>query len=66
MLYVPEGCAHGCLSIEDNTDIYYMASATYAPKEARGVHYDDPAFAIRWPLPVTHVSAQDQAWPYLA
>ncbi len=65
MLLVPEGCAHGCLSKEDGTDIYYMASAIYAPKQARGVRYDDPAFGIRWPLPVTVVSPQDDAWPYV-
>jgi dTDP-4-dehydrorhamnose 3,5-epimerase len=65
MLLVPEGCAHGCLSTDDNTDIYYMASAIYAPRQARGVRYDDPAFAIRWPLPVTFVSPQDSAWPYV-
>jgi dTDP-4-dehydrorhamnose 3,5-epimerase len=65
MLLVPEGCAHGCLSLVDGSDILYMASAMYAPKQARGVRYDDPAFAIRWPLPVTHVSPQDGAWPYV-
>jgi dTDP-4-dehydrorhamnose 3,5-epimerase len=65
MLFVPEGCAHGALSARDNTDIYYMASATYAPRQARGVRYDDPALAIRWPLPVTHVSPQDSAWPLI-
>ena len=35
MLYVPEGCAHGCQSLEDNAEIYYLASAVYAPGEAR-------------------------------
>ncbi len=63
MLFVPQGCAHGCVSTEDNTDIYYMASAMYAPKQARGVRYDDPALAIRWPVPVTFVSSQDSTWP---
>jgi dTDP-4-dehydrorhamnose 3,5-epimerase len=63
MLYVPEGCAHGCLSTEDETRIYYLTSACYAPKEARGVRYDDPAFAIRWPLPASFVSPQDRGWP---
>ncbi len=63
MLYVPEGCAHGCQSLEDNTEIYYMASAFYSPEAARGIRYDDPAFAIRWPLPVSSISDQDRAWP---
>lgn len=63
MLYVPEGCAHGCQSLEDNTEIYYMASAFYSPEAARGVRYDDPAFGIRWPLPVSSISDQDRTWP---
>jgi dTDP-4-dehydrorhamnose 3,5-epimerase len=63
MLYVPEGCAHGCQSTEDNAEIYYMASAFYSPDDARGIRYDDPAFGIRWPLPVSCISDQDRGWP---
>jgi dTDP-4-dehydrorhamnose 3,5-epimerase len=63
MLYVPEGCAHGCQSTADGTEIYYMTSAVYSPKDARGARYDDPAFGIRWPLPVTSISDQDRNWP---
>ncbi len=63
MLYVPEGCAHGCESLIADTEILYMTSAFYAPGEVRGVRYDDPAFGIRWPLPATVVSDQDRAWP---
>jgi dTDP-4-dehydrorhamnose 3,5-epimerase len=65
MLYVPEGCAHGCQSTEDDSEIYYMTSALYSPNDARGVRYDDPALAIRWPLPASSVSAQDRGWPLL-
>ena len=63
MLYVPEGCAHGCQSTEDNAEIYYMTSALYSPNQVRGIRYDDPAFGIRWPLPVSSVSEQDRSWP---
>jgi len=63
MLYVPEGCAHGCQSLEDNTEIYYMASAFYSPDASRGIRYDDPAFGIRWPLSVSSISDQDRTWP---
>ena len=63
MLLVPEGCAHGCQSLEDDTEILYMASAHYAPSDARGVRHDDPAFAITWPLPVSSISEQDRSWP---
>ena len=63
MLYVPEGCAHGCQSTEDNTEIYYLTSAAYSPREVRGARHDDPAFGIRWPLPVSAISEQDRSWP---
>jgi len=63
MLYVPEGCAHGCQSIEDATEIHYLTSAFYAPSEVRGLKYDDPAIGISWPLAVTEVSEQDRNWP---
>lgn len=65
MLYVPEGCGHGCQSTVDDTEILYMASACYAPNEARGVRFDDPALRIRWPLPASVVSDQDRNWPLL-
>ena len=63
MLFVPEGCAHGCQSMEDNTEIHYLASAFFSPDDARGIRYDDPAFGIRWSLPVSSISDQDRSWP---
>jgi dTDP-4-dehydrorhamnose 3,5-epimerase len=63
MLYIPEGCAHGYLTREPNTDLTYQASVPYAPKSARGVRYDDSAFGIVWPEPVKVVSQQDLNWP---
>jgi dTDP-4-dehydrorhamnose 3,5-epimerase len=63
MLYVPAGCAHGYQTLTDDTEMYYQTSAAYAPELARGVRYDDPAFAIAWPLPVTSISDADRAWP---
>jgi dTDP-4-dehydrorhamnose 3,5-epimerase len=63
MLYLPEGCAHGCQSMEDDTEFHYLTSAYYAPGEARGARYDDPAFGIEWPLPASLISDQDKAWP---
>jgi len=62
MLYVPEQCAHGYQTLEDGTEMHYMASAFYAPGAARGVRFDDPAFDIRWPLAATVVSEQDRGW----
>ena len=63
MLYVPGNCAHGCQSLEDRTEMHYMASEIYTPGAMRGVRFDDPAFAIRWPMVATMVSDQDRSWP---
>lgn len=63
MLYVPARCAHGYQTLEEGTEMYYMASAFYTPGAVRGVRFDDPAFAIRWPLAATAVSDQDRNWP---
>jgi dTDP-4-dehydrorhamnose 3,5-epimerase len=63
MLYVPEQCAHGFQSIEDNSEVLYLTSAFYAPEACRGAQFDDPAFDIRWPLPVSAISDQDRNWP---
>jgi dTDP-4-dehydrorhamnose 3,5-epimerase len=63
MLLVPENCAHGYQTLEDNTEMHYMTSAYYTPSAVRGVRFDDPAFNIRWPLPMTVISEQDRNWP---
>lgn len=65
MLLVPEGCAHGYQTLEDGTEMHYMASAVYTPSAARGLRFDDPAFGIEWPLPATAVSKQDRDWPLI-
>jgi dTDP-4-dehydrorhamnose 3,5-epimerase len=63
MLYVPEGCAHGYLTLTDDAELTYFTSVAYAPDAARGVRHDDPAFSIAWPRGVTTISSQDAAWP---
>jgi dTDP-4-dehydrorhamnose 3,5-epimerase len=63
MLFIPEGCAHGYQTLEDQTEMYYMTSHVYAPDSARGVRFDDPAFEIQWPLQPSALSAQDRNWP---
>ena len=50
MLYVPEGFAHGFLTLEDNSEVFYQMSELYAPQHARGVRWNDPAFGIEWPI----------------
>jgi dTDP-4-dehydrorhamnose 3,5-epimerase len=65
MLYLPEGCAHGYQTLEDNTEMHYMTTAYYTPSAVRGVRFDDSAFRIQWPLSPTVVSEQDRNWPLL-
>ncbi|MFO7167193.1 MAG: dTDP-4-dehydrorhamnose 3,5-epimerase [Chloroflexota bacterium] len=63
MLYVPEGFAHGFQTLVDDTRIQYQVSEVYAPQAEGGYRYDDPAFGISWPLPVTSISQKDLSWP---
>jgi len=65
MLYVPERCAHGYQALEDETEMHYMTSQVYAPNLALGARFDDPAFAIQWPLDISAVSEQDRKWPLI-
>lgn len=63
MLYVPEGCAHGFLTLEDETEVFYQMSEFYYPESARGVRWDDPAFQVRWPRAVEAISERDRTYP---
>lgn len=63
MLYVPEQCAHGYQTLQQDTEMFYLTSAFYTPGAATGVRFDDPAFAIQWPLAPTVISHQDRSWP---
>ncbi len=62
-LYVPEGFAHGFQTLAPASEVLYLISAFHAPEAAAGLRYDDPAFAIPWPLPVSSISPRDAAWP---
>ncbi len=63
MIYVPEGCAQGYISLTDNAEIYYHTSEFYHPESASGVRYDDAEFGIVWPVEISVISPQDQGWP---
>ena len=60
MLYLPEGCAHGFQTLCDDCDVLYFISTPFRPDLSRGVRWDDPAFGIIWPLPVSAISRRDQ------
>jgi dTDP-4-dehydrorhamnose 3,5-epimerase len=62
-LYVPEMFAHGLQTLTDGAAVVYQSGEFYAPGSERGIRYDDPAFGIRWPLPVSVISPKDAAWP---
>ena len=64
MLYVPEGCAHGYLTLADDTEIFYLVSEFYSESAERGVRWNDPAFGIEWPITQDLViSDKDRSWP---
>jgi dTDP-4-dehydrorhamnose 3,5-epimerase len=61
-LYIPEGCAHGFLSLTQDTEVLYQISQFYEPEAARGVRWNDPAFAIRWPSDVVVINERDRTY----
>jgi len=63
MLYIPEGCAHGFLTLEDQTEVLYQMSEFYHADSARGVRWDDPAFCIQWPATPELMSERDRTYP---
>ena len=63
MLYVPEKFAHGFLTLEDRTEVFYQMSEFYSPESARGLRWDDPEFGIRLPLEVAVISERDRSYP---
>jgi dTDP-4-dehydrorhamnose 3,5-epimerase len=63
MLYVPEECGHGFLTLEDETEVFYQMSEFYHPDLARGVRWNDPAFGIEWPGQAEQMSERDRAYP---
>jgi dTDP-4-dehydrorhamnose 3,5-epimerase len=66
MLHVPEGFAHGFLTLADDAEVFYQMSEFYAPEHGRGVRWNDPAFGIEWPAEVTVISERDANYPDFA
>lgn len=62
-LYVPEGFAHGFVTLEDRTEVFYQISEFHHSQAATGVRWDDPAFGIQWPVEVRIVSEKDRSYP---
>lgn len=62
MVLVPKGCAHGFLTLEPNTEVFYLVDANYEPEMERGVRWNDPRFSVEWPIEPVVISEKDQQW----
>ena len=68
-LFIPVGFAHGFVTLEDNCEVSYKCSDTYAPANDGGIRWDDPAIGIDWQMPAgtaPELSAKDAIQPLLA
>ncbi len=66
-LYIPEGCAHGFLTLEPGSELVYQISTTYRPASFRGIRWDDPSLAVEWPdVPNLIIAERDRSLPTLA
>ena len=67
-LLIPEGFAHGFLTLEPDTEVQYKASAAYSPVHDRAIRFDDAAFGIDWPIAAGDLilSDRDRTAPLLA
>lgn len=62
-LFIPEGVAHGFLTLEADTDVLYQIAPKFSPGHEAGVRWDDPAFGIDWPAPPAMISDRDATYP---
>ena len=67
-ILVPEGFAHGFLTLEEHCEVQYKVDALYSPEHDRAIHHADPAIGIDWPIDAAsfQTSAKDAAAPLLA
>ena len=63
MMYVPKGFAHGFLTLEKDTEAFYMVTEKYGPERERGIRYNDPKFNIQWPAVPQVISEKDLLHP---
>jgi dTDP-4-dehydrorhamnose 3,5-epimerase len=62
-LLIPKGCAHGYLTLADNTETLYLTSSPYRPGAEGGLRWNDPFCRVDWPFEPLVISSKDQAWP---
>ena len=68
VVFIPEGFAHGFISLTDDTIFSYQCSGYYDPKACGGIRWNDPELNIPWPLyeyGINHVTVteKDRNWP---
>ncbi len=67
MLFIPEGFAHGYQTLVEDTEAFYMSSAFYASEAERGLRWNDPAIAIKWPITENlNITDKDRSWVDIA
>lgn len=62
-VFIPEGLAHGFITLQPDTDVLYQIAPGYTPGHDRGVRWDDTAFAISWPRRPAVISERDAGYP---
>lgn len=62
-LFCPSGVAHGFQTLTPDSEVVYLMTDYYRPELYGGVRYDDRAFAIDWPLPVSAIHERDRSYP---
>lgn len=63
MIFIPEGFAHGFVTLEDDSDVLYLMGRSFEASAQRGVRWNDPAFAIGWPAQPRLISPRDETFP---
>jgi dTDP-4-dehydrorhamnose 3,5-epimerase len=64
-LYIPEGFAHGFITLEDHTTVAYQVSTAYHPENVAGLLWDDPAIGVAWPTVPSVINEKDRSWKRL-
>jgi dTDP-4-dehydrorhamnose 3,5-epimerase len=65
MLYVPEGFAHGFITLKNDTEVTYQMNQFYAPASEKGFRWNDPAFGIVWPIQPIIMAEKDKNFPLI-
>jgi dTDP-4-dehydrorhamnose 3,5-epimerase len=64
-VFVPEGCAHGYMTLQSNSNLIYFMDQVYLPERSKGVNWEDPKLSVKWPNKPILISQQDLNWPRL-